>query len=161
MSLVGTGTPPYPLPQASVPCPPPRTKGRGAHSPAAKGVGESQFRRLEKKLSTLPALWTSVCTSSTDQQIHSPPERRHGSTRVPGNVFLAWRSSWWMVWTMDIYYITAAGNSISSQLGSSCQGNRYRTEKAGGTDSPSCTKSHLPGHSPSSSQAGRRFGPAL
>ncbi len=60
-------------------CPPPRTKGWGAHSPAAKGVGESQFRRLEKKLSTLPALWTRVCTSSTDQQIHSPLQRRHGS----------------------------------------------------------------------------------
>jgi hypothetical protein len=30
-------------------CLPPRTKGwGGAHSPAAKGVGESQFRRLEK-----------------------------------------------------------------------------------------------------------------
>ncbi len=28
----------------------------GAHSPAAKGVGESQFRRLEKKLSTLSIL---------------------------------------------------------------------------------------------------------
>ncbi len=31
-------------------CPPPRTKGWGAHSPAAKGVGESQFQRLEKRL---------------------------------------------------------------------------------------------------------------
>jgi hypothetical protein len=33
-------------------CPPPRTKGwgGGAHSPAAKGVGESQFQRLEKRL---------------------------------------------------------------------------------------------------------------
>ncbi len=31
--------------------------GGGAHSPAAKGVGESQFRRLEKKLSTMPTLW--------------------------------------------------------------------------------------------------------
>ncbi len=36
--------------------PSPRTKGWGAHSPAAKGVGEFQFRRLEKKLSTLPTL---------------------------------------------------------------------------------------------------------
>ncbi len=34
---------------------------------------------------------------------------------------------------MYIYYITAAGNSISSQLDSSCQGNRHGTEKAGGT----------------------------
>ncbi len=53
--LVGIGTPPTPLPQASVPSPL-RTKRWGAHSPAATGVGESQFRRLEKKLSTLPTL---------------------------------------------------------------------------------------------------------
>jgi hypothetical protein len=32
-----------------------------------------------------------------------------------------------------IYYSTAAANSISSQLGSSCQGNRYGTEKTDGT----------------------------
>jgi hypothetical protein len=32
---------------------------------------------------------------------------------------------------VHIYYVTAAGNSISSQLGSSCQGNRYGKEKAG------------------------------
>ncbi len=39
-------------------CPPPPDQrvGGGAHSPAAKGVGEVQFRRLEKKLSTLPTL---------------------------------------------------------------------------------------------------------
>jgi hypothetical protein len=47
--FVGIGTPPTPLPQASVPSPPP-AKGWGAHTPAAKGVGESQFRRLEKSL---------------------------------------------------------------------------------------------------------------
>jgi hypothetical protein len=35
---------------ASVPSPGPKS-GWGAHSPAAKGVGESQFRRLEKRLS--------------------------------------------------------------------------------------------------------------
>jgi hypothetical protein len=29
---------------------PPGPKGGGAHSPAAKGVGESQFQRLEKPL---------------------------------------------------------------------------------------------------------------
>jgi hypothetical protein len=40
------------------------------------------------------------------------------------------------------------------QLGSSCQGNRYGTEKAGGTARPSRTKSHLPG-TLSSSQAGK------
>jgi hypothetical protein len=37
---------------------PPGTKGGGgAHSPAAKGVGASQFQRQEKKLITLPTLW--------------------------------------------------------------------------------------------------------
>ncbi len=56
-----------------------------------------------------------------------------------------------------IYYITAAGNSISSQLGSSAQGNRYCTAKAGGMARPSRTKSHLSGHSPPAS----RVGPAL
>jgi hypothetical protein len=54
--LVGIGSPPTPLLQASVP--PPRTKGcSGAHLPTGKGLGESQFRRLEKKSSTLPPLW--------------------------------------------------------------------------------------------------------
>ncbi len=38
--------------------PPPELKGGGAHSPTGAGLGESQFRRLEKKLSTLPTLWT-------------------------------------------------------------------------------------------------------
>jgi hypothetical protein len=37
-------------------CPSPRTEG-GPHSPAGEGLGEPQFRRLEKKLSTLPTLW--------------------------------------------------------------------------------------------------------
>jgi hypothetical protein len=60
-----------------------------------------------------------------------------------------------------IYYTTAAGNSISSQLGSCCQGNRYGTEKAGGTARPSRKKTHLPVHSPPASQADRRVGSAL
>jgi hypothetical protein len=37
--------------------PPPEQGGGGAHSPAGEGLGESQFRRLEKKLNTLPTLW--------------------------------------------------------------------------------------------------------
>jgi hypothetical protein len=56
--LVGIGTPPTPLPQASVPSPPPGSKDGGAHLPAVKGVGESQFRRLVKKLGALPTLWS-------------------------------------------------------------------------------------------------------
>jgi hypothetical protein len=31
----------------------------GGHSHAGEGLGESQFRRLEKKLSTLPTLWSA------------------------------------------------------------------------------------------------------
>ncbi len=50
---------PHPLSHKLV-CPPPGTKGgppRGrAHSPASERAGESQFRRLGKKLSTLSIL---------------------------------------------------------------------------------------------------------
>ncbi len=53
--FVGIGTLPTPLSPASVPLPP--EPGGGAHSPGGEGLGESQFRGLEKKLSTLPALW--------------------------------------------------------------------------------------------------------
>ncbi len=47
---------PQPLSRKRMFPPPPGPKGGGggAHSPAVKGVGESQFRRLEKKLNTLP-----------------------------------------------------------------------------------------------------------
>ncbi len=57
--------------------------------------------------------------------------------------------------------VTAAGDYISTHLCSSCQGNRYGTEKAGGTASPSRTKSHLLSHSLPASQVGRRVGLAL
>ncbi len=40
-----------PTPLAASECAlPPGSKGGGAHSPSAKGVGESQFQRLEKRL---------------------------------------------------------------------------------------------------------------
>jgi hypothetical protein len=43
---------------ASECAPRPGTKGGGgAHLPAGEELGESQFRRLEKTLSTLPTLW--------------------------------------------------------------------------------------------------------
>jgi hypothetical protein len=53
--FVGIGTLPPLLSPASVPLPPVQ-RGVGARSPAGGGVGESQFRRLEKKLSTLSTL---------------------------------------------------------------------------------------------------------
>jgi hypothetical protein len=44
-----------PLSPVSVPLPP-KQRGEGALA-SGRGVGESQFRRLEKRLSTLPSLW--------------------------------------------------------------------------------------------------------
>jgi hypothetical protein len=50
---------------------PPDQKVEG-HWPAAKGVRESQFRRLEKKLSTLPTLcWWYVMPASYRYVVHS------------------------------------------------------------------------------------------
>ncbi len=49
---------PNPSPASARVAPPPGTKGRETHSPGCEGVGtESQFGRLEKKLSTLSTLW--------------------------------------------------------------------------------------------------------
>ncbi len=46
-----------PTPLAASDCAfPPGPKGGGAHSPAAKGVGESQFPTTGETLSTLPTL---------------------------------------------------------------------------------------------------------
>ncbi len=66
---------------------------------------------------------------------------------------------WWL--RTFTTYVTAAGNSFSSQLDSSYQDNRYSMEKAGCAACPSRTKSHLPCHSPPASQAGRRVGAAI
>ncbi len=46
-------------PSPAIVCALPPDRG-GDHSLAAKGVGESQFRRLEKKLSALPTLWIYI-----------------------------------------------------------------------------------------------------
>jgi hypothetical protein len=54
--LVGIGTPPPPLPQASVP-PGSKRGGGDIHSPAGVGV-KSQFERLEKKFSTVYSVVT-------------------------------------------------------------------------------------------------------
>jgi hypothetical protein len=58
--LVRIGTLTTPLSPASVPLPPQPGGGGVAHSPAGEGLGESQFRRPEKKLSTLPTLWYEI-----------------------------------------------------------------------------------------------------
>ncbi len=50
------------------PPPPPGPKdGGGTHSPAVKGVGESHFRRLEKKLNTLPTLGSTYYNFSQEK----------------------------------------------------------------------------------------------
>jgi hypothetical protein len=64
--LVGTGTLPPPISPASVPLPPEPKRGGGAHSPAGEGLGEFQFRRLEKKLRTLPTLCSIVYPNQED-----------------------------------------------------------------------------------------------
>jgi hypothetical protein len=56
-------------------CPPPVPKGGGAHSPAAKGVGESQFQRLEKRLALC------LLCGMNPQRFPSPPL----SSRVGGS----------------------------------------------------------------------------
>jgi hypothetical protein len=56
--LVGIGTPPpHPLSRKRVSFPP---EPKGGVVPACEGVGESQFGRLERKLSTLSTLWLQV-----------------------------------------------------------------------------------------------------
>jgi hypothetical protein len=56
---------PNPFPASECALPADQRVGPGAHSPvAAKGVGEFQFRRLEKKLSTLHNLWCSMSSES-------------------------------------------------------------------------------------------------
>ncbi len=45
----------HPLSRQRV-CQSPRNQSGGAYSPAGEGLGESLFRRLEKKISTLPTL---------------------------------------------------------------------------------------------------------
>jgi hypothetical protein len=62
---------------------------------------------------------------------------------------------------MQYAFLTINVHVVYVQLGSSCQGNRYGTEKAGGITRSPRTKSHLPGDSPPASQAGRRVGPAF
>ncbi len=57
-SELGLSQPLAPVSPASVPLPP--DPGGGGHSPAGEGLGESQFRRLEKKLSILATLCKEV-----------------------------------------------------------------------------------------------------
>ncbi len=68
----------------------------------------------------------------------SLPDRRHGSTRVPGHAFLTWLSLW-----------RCFSNRSAPGRDNWCQ----RSARAGGTDSPSRTESQ-PAGSLSSSQPG-------
>jgi hypothetical protein len=65
------------LPTRQRVCPSPRNQrgGGGLHLPAGEGLGESQFRRLEKMLSTLPTLCPYPLPSSYagEDADHSQP----------------------------------------------------------------------------------------
>ncbi len=76
---------PHPFGRKRVYPPPPGPKGGGAHSPSAKGVRESQFRRLEKKLGTLPTLCINSSQSPMLLGGFSPAERMY--TKRPTIVF--------------------------------------------------------------------------
>jgi len=73
---------PQPLSRKRV-CPPLRRWG--AHSPAAKRVGESQFRRLENKLSTLPTLYSHRYTATLPPQ-YPPPFQYHQLTPTQSHI---------------------------------------------------------------------------
>jgi hypothetical protein len=62
-----------PTPSPASECAPPEPKGGGggAHTPAVEGVGESQFRRLEKKLRTLPTLWVKTNYATNLMQVQN------------------------------------------------------------------------------------------
>ncbi len=66
------------------PPPPPGPKGGGAHSPLAKGVGESKLWRLEKKLSTLPILCAVNPPIASDPPSSSPVPTLVGSWNFGG-----------------------------------------------------------------------------
>jgi hypothetical protein len=73
---------------ASECAPPPRT-WEGGQSAAGEGLGESHFRRLEKKLSTLPALWSNrtvgVKAQPTPSLPHSPHQDRISALTESGS----------------------------------------------------------------------------
>ncbi len=60
-------------------CPSSQNLGEGVHSPAGEGLGESQFRRLEKKLSILPTLWYTVSRLN----LYCTAKNKRGSRAVP------------------------------------------------------------------------------
>ncbi len=82
------------------------------------------FFAKTKKINPLELKGTVYIPNAAEGGVDSSTqlERRHGSARVPGHAFFTWHSYWRMV-VNYIFYKTAAGNSISLQLGSSCQGN--------------------------------------
>jgi hypothetical protein len=106
----------------------------------------------------------SCCRHSLQHRLGLPSSPKFcGDTALPLSVFLLWyqpgscshRESATCLprGDFDSYFITAAGNAISSQLGSCSPG------KAAGTERPSQQyKSHLPGHS-TPAELGRKPAP--
>ncbi len=100
------------------------------------------------------------CNTSTDSR-----HRRHTQgmglyTKVPGHA--SFRNVAHDGWLCTVHLLFNNSWKFHQFVaGRSWQGNWYGTEKADSTARPSRTKSHLPGHSPPASQAGRRLGPGL
>jgi hypothetical protein len=87
----------YPNPFLASDCaPPPRTGGR-AHSPAGEGLGESQFRRLEKSLALcllcgLDPLVQYLNHKSNAQNLRSTPGQAEPICAVILQKFDLWSS---------------------------------------------------------------------
>ncbi len=79
---------PTPL-AASVCALPPGPKGGGAHSPAAKGVGESQFQRLEKRIALC-----LLCGVSAILNNNQSPCTLNESTSTNATNYLLLSDSW-------------------------------------------------------------------
>jgi hypothetical protein len=109
--------------------------------------------------------WDSPPTPFSPASVPLPPETGGRGTLACGwgvggeSQFRRGATLWYSLYVRTLWLCTflykAAGNSISSQLGSSCQGNRYGTAKVEGTTRPSHVKSQMPGHSPPAGQVCR------
>jgi hypothetical protein len=80
--------------------PPPEPKGRGANSPAGEGMGENQFRRLEKKLNTLPTLWPTFSVVSIEAGWETSLNDRIIQSSLKDVTHLAKTTLWLMLWVL-------------------------------------------------------------
>ncbi len=96
--------------------PPPCTKwGGGAHSPAGEGLGEPQFRRLKKKLSTLPTLLCVLILFYAEKwRANETVTKESAGKYVISNmiyceVYVYWKSSIHSSEVAHVIWITSSG----------------------------------------------------